>query len=96
MPEVNAFLYDTEEGVDILVQEGADYSVAAARALGRDIAEVLGSRTSELTRSWPGPRAESLYLEMTATGAPTWPRSPKRRKELVQGMERGLGLDPVG
>jgi predicted nucleotidyltransferase len=92
LAEVYAFLYETEEGVDILVEEGADYSMAAARILGRDIAAVLGSRTSELTRSWPGPRAESLYGEMAVTGAPTWPRSPKRRKELIQGMERGLGL----
>ena len=96
LPEVYALLYDTEEGMDILVQEGADYSVAAARILGRDIAEILGSRTSELTRAWPGPREDSLYVEMTATGAPIWPHSPKRRKELVQGMERGLGLDSAG
>lgn len=92
LPEINTFLYDTEEGVDLLVQEGADYPVAAARVLGQHIAEVLGSRTADLTRRWPGPQADSLYREMTATGAPSWPRSPKRRKELIQGMERGLGL----
>jgi predicted nucleotidyltransferase len=95
LPEVNTFLYETEEGVEILLQEDADYSVASARVLGRDIAQILDSRTHELTRSWPGPRADSLYREMNTTGAPNWPRSPKRRKELVRGMERGLGLDQV-
>ncbi|HEX5202648.1 MAG TPA: hypothetical protein VFW27_22180 [Actinoplanes sp.] len=92
LPAVYAFLYDTEEGVDILVEEGADYPVAAARVLGRDIAEVLGRRTSELAGSWPGPRAESLYVEMTTTDAPAWPSSPARRRELIRGMERGLGF----
>lgn len=75
LPEVNTFLYDTDDGVDILVQEGADYPVAAARVLGQHIAGILGSRTTELTRNWPGPRADSLYLELTATGAAAWPRS---------------------
>jgi len=92
-PEVDARLYETEHGQDILVQEESDYPVAAARMLGEDIAGVVGrTRLSELAERWPGSRKDSLYAGMTVTNALQWPSSPDRRQELVLGMERGMGI----
>jgi predicted nucleotidyltransferase len=96
-PAVFALLYETEDGIDILIQEDSDQSVAAARVLGQDIADVIGrERLAELTARWPGSRADSLYVGMTVTNAPRWSSSPTRRQELVRGMERGLGLGSAG
>jgi predicted nucleotidyltransferase len=76
-PEVGTLLYETERGQDILVQEESDYPVAAARVLGKDIADVIGStRLSELAERWPGSREDSLYAGMTVTDAPHWPPPP--------------------
>ena len=75
------------------MQEGLDHPVAAARALGEDIASVIGStRISELAERWPGPRADSLYAGMAVTNVLHWPVSPKRRRALVRGLECGMGL----
>lgn len=94
LPEVATRLWDTDHGVDILVEEESVYPVAAARILGQDIADVIGStRLSELAARWPGPRADSLYAEMNVTNTLLWPRSPEDRQRRVQAMERGLGID---
>jgi len=95
--EVDARLYETEHGQDILVQEESDYPVAAARVLGEDIAAVIGStRLSELAERWPGPREDALYAGMTVMDGRHWPLSPERRQALVQAMERGLGIGIAG
>ncbi|MCM4080862.1 hypothetical protein [Paractinoplanes hotanensis] len=92
--EVDTLLYDTEHGQDILAQEEADYPVAAARVLGQDIAAIIGStRLSELVARWPGSREDSLLAEMAVSDVPGWPRSPERRRQLVHGMQRGLGIN---
>lgn len=93
LPEISARLYDTDHGMDLLVEEEADYPVATSRVLGQDIAVLIGdSRLSELAARWPGPRVDSLYAEMTVTNAPGWPRALRRRQEFVRAMERGLGV----
>jgi predicted nucleotidyltransferase len=92
-PAVDMQLYDTAPGQDILSAEGLDSSMAAARVLGTDIADVVGrTHTSELAGRWPGPRDDHLYPSMTVTNAPDWTRSAERRRALVQAMERGMGI----
>jgi len=94
LPEIDALLYDTEHGQDMLVQEEADYPVAAARVLGQDIAAIIGdTRLSELVARWPGSREDSLFAEMAVANVPGWPQSPDRRRQLVRGMQRGLGIE---
>ncbi|MEU8607728.1 hypothetical protein AB0C29_06985 [Actinoplanes sp. NPDC048791] len=96
LPEIAARLWDTDHGVDILVEEKSVYPVAAARVLGQDIAEAIGSaRLAELAARWPGPRADSLYAEMNMTNTFLWPRAVEDRKLRVQAMERGLGITSV-
>lgn len=91
-PEVDTHLYDTSQGQDILLQEDSDYSVAAARVLGEDIADVVGrTRVSELAERWPGPRPDLLHRWMTVN-VPDWTLSHDRRRALVQAMERGIGI----
>ncbi|NMO50913.1 hypothetical protein HH310_06865 [Actinoplanes sp. TBRC 11911] len=97
LPDVDAFLYDTEDGQDILAQEESDYPVAAARVLGQDIAAIIGStRLSELVARWPGSREDSLFAEMAVSNVPGWPRSPERRRQFMQGLRRGLSSDAEG
>lgn len=94
-PEIGTYLYGTAHGQDILLREDMDDSAAAARLLGENIADVIGrARVGELAERWPGPRGDLLYREMTVINTIHWTQSPERRKELVQAMERGMGIGP--
>lgn len=88
---VDARLYDTADGIEVLLQEDSDDAAAAARLLGEDIVNVVGNtRLSELTGRWPGPHGDILHQSMTVTNASGWPRSADRRGALVRAMGRGL------
>lgn len=83
-------LYETEEGNAILLAEGTDVPLAAARHLGVDIATVIGAqRQQELLARWPG-EIELLVHELTLRQIAGWPRATDRRRALVDALTRGL------
>jgi predicted nucleotidyltransferase len=91
-PDVNARLYDTDRGHDILLQEDYDDAAAAARVLGEDIVDVIGgSRLSELAERWRGPQ-NLLYRSMNVVNALDWTPNNDRRQALVQAMSHGMGI----
>lgn len=92
--EVETYLYETEEGQGILLQEEYDSVAAAARLLGVDVAAVVGStRMAELAARWPGSRKDLLFRHMGVLQVRDWPRSLDRRQGLVRAMEVGMAMD---
>ncbi|MEV4345105.1 hypothetical protein AB0J83_11560 [Actinoplanes sp. NPDC049596] len=90
---VEIFVYETERGQALLIEEDLDDAAAAARVLGEDISGIVGpERLSEIARRWPGSARDLLVHHMTVTNAPDWPASPNRRHTLLRALERGLGL----
>jgi predicted nucleotidyltransferase len=82
-------LYDTQGGNSILIAESADLPLSAARLLGQDICDVIGTaRAAELHARWPGNRP-LLARELGFTGA-AWPRDTARRQALIDALTRGL------
>ena len=91
---VEAQLYDTAEGQQVLVAEDVDRSRAAARLLGRDVAASLGpERMAELMARWPGD-IDMLFRNLTVAGRPQWLASADHRREFADGLARGL-TDPL-
>ncbi|AGL14206.1 hypothetical protein L083_0696 [Actinoplanes sp. N902-109] len=89
--EVDARLYETAHGQDVLVAEDLDSSLGAARLLGEDIAGVIGrDRLSELLKRWPGNKNDLLYQSMSVTNGPGWTASLDRRQALAEAVERGM------
>jgi len=92
-PEVDEYLYETEEGQEVLLAEDLDSWTASAHVLGRHILDVISdSRSCELAGRWPGPGAAHLSRSMTVVNATQWTASLSRRQSLVEAMSRGLGL----
>lgn len=86
-------LYDTPIGLEILTAEGFDAGAAAARLLGVDIVDVIGSvRQGELRARWPGDLSSLTREFKTSLGAVTsaWPE-PDRRHAFIDALSRGLG-----
>ncbi|MEU4243169.1 hypothetical protein [Actinoplanes sp. NPDC026619] len=92
-PEISTYIYETDHGQDLLMQEGLDDAAAAARALGEEIARIVGTeRLSEISDRWTSTPKHLLYQYMAVTNAPDWPNSADRRRELIEAMERGVGI----
>ncbi|BBH66271.1 hypothetical protein ACTI_29560 [Actinoplanes sp. OR16] len=93
-PVVNDYVYESEHGQDLLLAEDTDDTAAAVRVLGEHLAAAMGpDRLTEITERWlRSAKAAHLYDHMTVTSAPGWPRSPERRRSLIQAMERGMGM----
>ncbi|HWS36707.1 MAG TPA: hypothetical protein VN408_28710 [Actinoplanes sp.] len=90
-PAVEALLYDTEQGQELLVAEEMDGPAAAARLLGVDIAGVIGAeRLAEVAVRWPDLSSDRLTHHMTVINAPDWTASPLRWQSLLQAIARGL------
>ncbi|MBM7785176.1 hypothetical protein [Tenggerimyces flavus] len=88
-------LYETEDGNAILLAEGTDVPLAAARQLGVDIATVIGGRRQrELLARWPGD-LDLLVRELTLREVAGWPRATDRRRALVDALTRGLRTEPA-
>jgi hypothetical protein len=65
----------------------------ASRLLGEEIGNTIGSkRLPELAGRWAKTAKDLLCHHMTVPNAPDWTSSEKRRLELIQAMERGIGL----
>jgi predicted nucleotidyltransferase len=93
-PEIETFAYETTHGQDLLVLEELDPAAAACRLLGEEISGVVGrERLSELVERWSKSPKDLLYHHMTVISAPGWTGSAERRRELIQAMERGLGIE---
>lgn len=83
-------LYETPEGNQVFVAEEADVPRAAAHLLGLDIASTIGpERTAEMLDRWPGD-IKLLTREFQLRGGPNWPGAADRRKDLIDGLTRGL------
>jgi predicted nucleotidyltransferase len=89
---VENYLYQTEHGQDLLVQEELDDAAASGRVLGEHIAEIIGpERVTDLAGRLSGPSTSLLGHYMTVTNAPGWASSPSRRQRLFEAVERGIG-----
>jgi hypothetical protein len=65
----------------------------ACRLLGEEIGTVVGrERLSELAERWSKSPKDLLYHHMTVMNAAGWTGSAERPRELIQAMERGLGI----
>lgn len=92
-PEIETLAYETSHGQELLELEELDPVAVACRLLGEEIASIIGSeRLSELTQRWSKSSKELLYHHMTVTNAPGWTGSEDRRRELIQAVERGMGI----
>lgn len=77
--------------VSILIECDTNLRVASAQLLGKDIAEEIGrDRLNELWQRWPSAQQDALVREMNLSQALNWPSSPERRREILNGLERGL------
>jgi predicted nucleotidyltransferase len=94
--EVLDLVYESNHGQDLLIQESLDDTRATARVLGEKIAATIGTdRLVELAERWPTSRKDLLYHYMTVTNSPDWAGTSERRRELIQALERGMGIDPA-
>ena len=88
--DVQDRLYESAVGNEILIAEGTDVPLAAARLLGVDVAGTIGpARLEELLSRWPGDD-DLLVDELELRGGPAWPRGPGRRRALLDALTRGL------
>ena len=88
-------LYDFERDASILVANGTDAGVASAQLLGSDVVTVIGpERQLELEQRWPDRQQDALVREMKLPQALSWTSSPERRREILNGLERGLFSGP--
>lgn len=90
--EVHDRLYETSSGNEILTAEGTDVPLAAAHLLGSDVATTTtigAARLAELLARWAGD-AELLIRELELRGGPVWPRDSRRRRGLVDALNRGF------
>lgn len=88
--DVQHRLYETAAGNEILIAEGADVPLGAARLLGIDVAVTIGAaRLTELLARWPGD-TDRLIRELELRGGPAWPREAERRRDLLDALTRGL------
>lgn len=82
-------LYESARGQGILIAEGADFPLAAARLLGLDVADLIGpERLSELLGRWPG--NIEVFVRNFAIPAATSATQESRRREIIQALTRGL------
>ena len=89
-PEVRDRLYDTPEGINILLQYDADRDLAAAHLLGVDVATTIKQdRLVELLGRWPG-NAELLIRELLVRGSPPSISDRNRRQEILEALTSGL------
>ena len=89
-PDVEARLYDTTEGQQILLAEDVDVPRAATRLLGQDVTAVIGAdRLAELSERWPGD-VDMLVTNFALTTGPRWPQQEPRRRDLIDALTRGL------
>jgi len=82
-------LYETANGNAVLLQEGMNVPVAAARLLGADIAYLIGpDRLSELLTRWPG--SHDLLIKELVVRADKTTANVGDRIERVAALTRGL------
>jgi predicted nucleotidyltransferase len=92
-PEIETFAYETDHGQELLVLEELDLAAAASRRLGEEIGSIIGrKRLPEFAERWSQTSKHLLYHHMTVTNSPDWTGSEERRRDLVQAMERGIGI----
>lgn len=84
-------LYETETGIELLSAEEMDVPRAAARLLGTDVIDLIGSvRQTELLDRWPG-NVDMLAHHLVSSSQMPWP-SP-RRHQLIEALTRGLSVN---
>jgi len=92
-PEIETLAYETSHGRNLLELEDMDPVAVASRLLGEEIAGIIGpKRLPELAERWLKSPKDLLCHHMTVTNAPDWTSSEDRRHELIQAVERGMGI----
>ncbi|MDR7382665.1 hypothetical protein [Promicromonospora iranensis] len=83
-------LYETDAGMEILLAEELDVERTAARLLGADVMQMIGSqRSDELIERWPGD-AELLVRSFKLGSGQQWPGGLSRRQQLIDALTQGL------
>jgi predicted nucleotidyltransferase len=84
-------LYETEEGVGILLSTSADRLLASATLLGRDLAAEIGpERVRDLEERWPTPVRHQLAGELGHETLPHWTSDGQRRAAVVDALCTGI------
>ncbi|QNE18604.1 hypothetical protein F1D05_12675 [Kribbella qitaiheensis] len=84
-------LYETAEGVAILLATSADRLLASAALLGRDLAAEIGpERVRELAVRWPTSVRHKLVSEIGHETLPRWTSDGQRRIAVVDALCNGI------
>jgi predicted nucleotidyltransferase len=87
---VESLLYDTQTGIQVLIEYDMDVRQAAAHMLGVDIAAQIGpERAEELNERWPGSRDDLIAEFSLGSGIGGWPRDAASRDEILVALESG-------
>ncbi|MFI5712693.1 hypothetical protein [Kribbella sp. NPDC051620] len=90
-PVVEDRLYNTDEGIAILLATEVDRLLASAELLGRDVAVKIGpERTRELKARWPASVRSRLAGELGDETIPGWTAEWSRREAAIERLCAGL------
>lgn len=90
-PVIEDRLYNSDEGIEILLATAVDRLLASAELLGRDVAAKIGpERTRELKVRWPPPVRRRLAGELGHETIPRWTADLSRREAAIERLCAGL------
>ncbi|MFT4188685.1 MAG: hypothetical protein QM621_08900 [Aeromicrobium sp.] len=82
--DVESWLFDSDEGMELLLRLDMDTDLVAARLLGRDLLSSLSWENGmDLLERWKGGDQGLLSRYFVAPPAARWPMTASRRREVV-------------